>query len=64
MPGPPPSRVLVLRIEREEDPIAGTLEEEGRPPHPFRGWLGLARAMERVLGDGPPAPADPPPDQR
>jgi len=62
MPGPSPSRVLVLRIEPEAEPIAGTLSEEGGEAHPFRGWLGLARAMERVIGDGPPA-AGPSPDR-
>lgn len=63
MPGPPPSRVLVLRIEPEAEPIAGTLSEGGGEAHPFRGWLGLARAMERVLGDGPRAPACPSPNR-
>jgi len=64
MSAPPPSRVLVLRIERQTEPIAGTLSAEGGEPHPFFGWLGLARAMERVLGDGPPASAgDPSPDR-
>lgn len=60
MPSSPSSRVLVLRIEPQAEPIAGTLSDEAGEAHPFRGWIGLARALERVLGDGPSAAAEDP----
>ncbi len=52
-----PPRVLTLRIDEREGPIAGSLDDESGASREFRGWLGLARALETVLA--PAAPPDP-----
>lgn len=53
----PQERVVVLRIDEGAVPIAGSVDDESGASHVFRGWLGLARALELVLGPGsPPSP--------
>jgi hypothetical protein len=49
-------RTLILEIDSETDPVSGRLGEGTGPNVPFVGWLGLARALERVLHD--PSPGD------
>jgi hypothetical protein len=49
-------RVLTLEIDSDSDPIAGSLSEGDAPGREFVGWLGLARALERALEPGEPAP--------
>jgi hypothetical protein len=44
-----PVRRLTLEIDSDADPISGRLSEHGGPSEEFVGWLGLARALERVL---------------
>jgi hypothetical protein len=44
-------RTLMLEIDPGADPITGRLRD-GERREPFVGWLGLARALERVL-NGP-----------
>ena len=59
-----PQRVSVtLEFERGSDPPCGRLLAD-RDVYPFAGWLGLAVALEHVIGSSgsgrtsPPAPAD------
>ncbi len=53
------SEPLSFTIEMDADasPIAGRLRPGGAEI-PFVGWIGLARALERVLGPGSPPKAD------
>ena len=51
-PGDGPVRTLTLEIEVDSDPISGRLTERGTSGRSFVGWLGLARALELVLGTG------------
>lgn len=57
----PQERVLVLRIDEGAVPIAGSVDDDASgASHVFSGWLGLARALELVLGpDMPPDPDGP-----
>jgi len=56
----PQTRVLVLRIDGGTEAIAGSLGDETGASREFRGWLGLARALERELDAGsPPSPVGP-----
>lgn len=56
----PQERVLVLRIDEGAVPIAGSVDDASGASHAFSGWLGLARALELVLGpDLPPSPDGP-----
>jgi hypothetical protein len=54
---------VTLEFEQGSDPPCGRLLH-GRAVYPFAGWLGLAAALEHVIGAGtltrsaPPAPAD------
>jgi hypothetical protein len=55
---------VTLEFEQGSDPLCGRLLD-GEAVYPFAGWLGLAAALEHVLGTdssltllGPPAPAD------
>jgi hypothetical protein len=60
-----PPRVLTLRIDEREGPIAGSLDDESGASREFRGWLGLARALETVLAPTtPPGPDGPAPPGR
>ena len=48
--------VLRLEVDRDADPITGTLSEDEQPRHPFTGWLGLTDAIEDIRvahGRGP-----------
>ena len=40
--------VLRLEVDRDADPITGTLSEDEQPRHPFTGWLGLTDAIEDI----------------
>jgi hypothetical protein len=60
-----PPRVLTLRIDDPAEPIAGSLGDETGASREFRGWLGLARALETMLATGsPPGPDGPAADDR
>jgi hypothetical protein len=54
---------VTLEFEQGSDPPCGRLLD-GQAAYPFAGWLGLAAALEHVIGagtltrPGPPAPAD------
>jgi len=54
---------VTLEFEQGSDPPCGRLLHD-RAVYPFAGWLGLAAALEHVIGAGtlarsaPPAPAD------
>jgi hypothetical protein len=54
---------VTLEFERDSDPPCGRLIA-GQAVYPFAGWLGLAVALEHVIGTSapewtrPPAPAD------
>ena len=53
---------VTLEFEQGSDPPCGRLIA-GQAVYPFAGWLGLAAALEHVIGagtltrPGPPAPA-------
>jgi hypothetical protein len=49
-------RRLTLDVDPADDPIRGRISEGDALAEPFVGWLGMARALERVLGR--PAPGD------
>ena len=65
LPGVNQSRTVRVTLEFEQgsDPPCGRLLH-GRAVYPFAGWLGLAAALEHVIGagtltrSGPPAPAE------
>lgn len=40
--------VLRLEVDRDADPITGTLCEDEQHRHPFTGWLGLTDAIEDI----------------
>ena len=54
---------VTLEFEQGSDPPCGRLLD-GQAVYPFAGWLGLAAALEHVIGagtltrPGPPAPAE------
>jgi hypothetical protein len=54
---------VTLEFEQGSDPPCGRLLD-GQAVYPFAGWLGLAAALEHVIGagtltrPGAPAPAD------
>ena len=54
---------VILEFEQGSDPPRGRLLDD-QAVYPFAGWLGLAAALEHVIGvgnltrSGPPAPAD------
>ena len=58
-----PTVRVTLEFEQGSDPPCGRLID-GQAVYPFAGWLGLAAALEHVIGpgalapSGPPAPAD------
>ena len=45
---------VTLEFEPGSDPPCGRLLT-GQAVYPFRGWLGLATALEHVIGAGAPA---------
>lgn len=47
-------RRLTLEVDPDDDPIRGRVSEGDALAEPFVGWLGMARALERVLSR--PAP--------
>jgi hypothetical protein len=49
---------LTLELEPDAEPIEGRIREGRGPAREFVGWLGLAAALERVLGPGPRAELD------
>ena len=59
----PPTVCVTLEFEPGSDPPRGRLLA-GQDAYPFAGWLGLAAALEHVIGadtltrPGPTAPAD------
>jgi hypothetical protein len=56
-------RILTLAIDPGSDPISGRLDDEqgSGEGEEFVGWLGLAKALESVLGLAPRLDsADPP----
>lgn len=55
------TRVLVLRIDPEAEPIVGRLDDERGAGREFTGWLGLARALETLLDAAEGRPANRPP---
>ena len=65
LPGVNQSRTVRVTLEFEQgsDPPCGRLLD-GQAIYPFAGWLGLAAALEHVIGagtltrSGPPAPAE------
>ena len=65
LPGVDQSRTIRVTLEFEQgsDPPCGRLLA-GQAVYPFSGWLGLAAALEHVIGadtltgSGPAAPAD------
>ena len=50
---------VILEFERGSDPPCGRLLT-GQCVYPFAGWLGLATALEHVIGVGAPAWPSPP----
>ena len=56
-----PTVRVTLEFETGSDPPCGRLLD-GQAVYPFAGWLGLAAALERVIGVGahvrPGSPAD------
>ena len=46
---------LLLRIETQ-DPLQGLLRVAGGPSREFRGWLGLAAAIEELTRPAPGTP--------
>ena len=60
----PPTVRVTLEFEQGSDPPCGRLLD-GETVYPFAGWLGLAAALEHVIGvdstlirPGPSAPTD------
>ena len=58
----PPTVRVILEFEQGSDPPCGRLLD-GQAVYPFEGWLGLAAALEHVIGADTltrpgPAPAD------
>lgn len=47
---------LLLQIEEGTDPIQGRIGLAGGPTHAFRGWLGLAAAIEELTRVAPARP--------
>ena len=50
----PPTVRVTLEFELGSDPLCGRLLTD-QAIYPFRGWLGLATALEHVIGDHAPA---------
>ena len=48
--------VLRLEVDREADPISGTVIQSGQPDRPFIGWLALTDAIESIRGTSAEAP--------
>lgn len=46
-------RILTLRIDASGESIQGALGDEAGASREFRGWLGLARALELTLAERP-----------
>jgi hypothetical protein len=44
------SILLRLEVDRDADPITGTLTERGETGIRFTGWLGLTNAIESIRG--------------
>ena len=56
-----PARLrLVLELVRGSDPIEGSLTDPTGVGRPFRGWLGLASALEAVSDPKPTVPQEDP----
>jgi hypothetical protein len=53
---------VTLEFEPGSDPPRGRLLT-GQAIYPFAGWLGLATALEHVIGTDAPARADAPTDR-
>jgi len=66
LPSVEPSQTVcvTLEFERGSDPPCGRLLAPDQAVYPFAGWLGLAVALEHVIGSsapgwtGPAAPAN------
>lgn len=52
--------VLRLEVDRDAEPISGTLTAEGEEGHPFTGWLGLTDAIEEIRGEAVRRPPENP----
>ena len=60
----PPTVRVTLEFELGSDPLCGRLLT-GQAAYPFAGWLGLATALEHVIGaDAPSQPSAPAPAGR
>ena len=58
----PPTERVTLEFEPGSDPLCGRLLT-GQAAYPFVGWLGLATALEHVIGaDAPTGPGAPVPN--
>lgn len=65
-----PDRSLTLTIDDHATPLTGRLANEAGEHRSFRGWLGLAAALESLLNLNPPpqpaqqaVPAPPVPEE-
>jgi hypothetical protein len=45
----PDRLALALDVDRHAEPIEGTLRDASGAERPFRGWIGLASALEHAL---------------
>lgn len=53
----PRTRTVTLEVDASSDPIRGIARDELGVERPFRGWVGLASALEQTLdlrGEQPP----------
>ncbi|MEV4423255.1 hypothetical protein AB0L40_25260 [Patulibacter sp. NPDC049589] len=54
--------VLTLELDEVVEPIAGRVRTAAGRALPFRGWTGLAAALERATSSPPPPPPEESPD--
>jgi hypothetical protein len=45
------TRTVTLEVDRSSDPIRGIARDEFGVERPFRGWVGLAAALEQTFDD-------------
>ena len=50
MPKPSDALRLILEVERDADPIRGTVADPGGPARPYVGWLALIGALDELRG--------------